>query len=280
MKVCAIQMDIKWCDVTANLRHAGQLIRAHKGEDIDVFVLPEMFSTGFVTDPYTIGDQASHIEQWMSCLAREMNALIVGSCIAASSFKDNCATEPFYNQLLMVSADSRCHYNKMHLFTMGGEDEHFLPGDTLVSYLWRGVRFFPSVCYDLRFPTLLRNVNDAGFCRAIYNSSSDAPDLYDCLINVANWPAKRQFALDTLLRARAIENQAYVIGCNRVGEDPNCKYQGGTAIISPYGDTLASVPSDTEGAAIADIDMEKLLRFRRKFPVLKDADKRRKEVSS
>ena len=274
MKLCAIQMNIRWCDVTTNLRHAGQLIRAHKGEGIDIFVLPEMFSTGFVTAPQSIGDQTRHIEQWMRQLAQEMDALIVGSCIAASHFHNDRPQEPYFNQLQLVSADSRYTYNKMHLFGMGGEDEHFQPGDTLVSYRFRGVRFFPSVCYDLRFPTMLRNVNGAGFCRALIDVSTDAPDLYDCLINVANWPAKRQFAWDTLLRARAIENQAYVIGCNRVGEDPNCTYQGGTAIISPYGDTLASVPADTEGAAIADMDMEFLLRFRRKFPVLKDADRR------
>ena len=167
----------------------------------------------------------------------------------------------FYNRLYFVRPDGSVeHYDKRHLFTYGGEDKHFTRGNRRVVVAWRGVRLLLEVCYDLRFPVWSRNRGD-----------------YDAALYVASWPKSRVEAWSTLLRARAIENQCYVVGVNRIGEDPNCEYCGCSAIIDPYGRTLAECERDKECLAEAELDMEALRAFRAKFPVLRDADRLRIE---
>ena len=144
---------------------------------------------------------------------------------------------------------------KKHLFTYGGEQMHYTPGTERVIVNFRGMRFLLQVCYDLRFPVWSRNRKD-----------------YDAAIYVASWPTPRVEAWKALLRARAIENQCFVIAANRVGEDPNCQYSGGSAIIDPYGRTLAACEDGQVCAAEAVMDMDELVAFRKKFPVLEDAD--------
>ena len=147
------------------------------------------------------------------------------------------------------------YYDKHHLFTYGGEHNHYTAGDKRVVVEWRGVRILLEICYDLRFPIWSRNRGD-----------------YDMIIYVASWPTPRVEAWKALLVARAIENQCYVAGVNRVGDDPNCTYCGGSSIIDPYGRHLAICADSCECEASAEIDMEALEAFREKFPVLKDAD--------
>ena len=181
--------------------------------------------------------------------AAERNCAIAGSVAVQENGK-------YYNRFYFVHPDGTVqHYDKKHLFTYGGEDKQFTAGTERVVVHYRGVRILLEVCYDLRFPVWSRNLGD-----------------YDMILYVASWPTPRVDAWSALLRARAIENQCYVAGVNRMGTDPACEYSGGSAIIDPYGKTMAECPWSCESEATAEIDMEKLAAFREKFPVLDDAD--------
>ena len=146
-------------------------------------------------------------------------------------------------------------YDKRHLFSYAGENEHYTRGESRVIAEWRGVRIMLQVCYDLRFPVFCRNRGD-----------------YDMMIFVAAWPTSRIHVWDTLLKARALENQCYVAGVNRIGTDPKCEYCGHSVIVSPYGDVMVRCEDDKECSTAAEIDIERLQSFRKKFPVLNDAD--------
>lgn len=181
--------------------------------------------------------------------AAERNCAIAGSVAV-------CENGNYYNRFYFVHPDGAVqHYDKKHLFTFGGEHKRFTAGTERVVVNFRGVRILLEVCYDLRFPVWARNLGD-----------------YDMILYVASWPTPRVDAWSALLRARAIENQCYVAGVNRMGVDPACEYSGGSAIIDPYGKTIAECPWSRESAVSADIDMEALQTFRKKFPVLDDAD--------
>lgn len=263
MRVTVLQQDIAWADGASNRDAATRAIASSPRSD--VYVLPEMFSTGFTTDPAGIAEKDSETLQWMQRKANELNAAIAGSVAT------QCA-DKYYNRFYFVMPScgqseqegtgiNAVSYDKHHLFTYGGEDKKYTKGDDRVIVEWRGVRFLLQVCYDLRFPVFSRN--SVGNC-------NDMP--YDCIIYVASWPESRRRVWDILLRARALENQCYVCGVNRVGSDPVCKYNGGSCIIDAYGRTIAECEDDKEASATADIDIEKLNAFRKKFPVLNDAD--------
>ena len=146
-------------------------------------------------------------------------------------------------------------YDKRHLFSYGHEDQFFTPGTQRTIVEYQGVRILLEICYDLRFPVWSRNRKD-----------------YDMIIYVANWPTSRMSVWNTLLRARAIENQCFVAGVNRVGHDPVCDYSGGSMLIDAYGKVVADCGTEQPCCKCAEIDMERLLAFRKKFPVLDDAD--------
>ena len=250
MKISLIQMNLAWCDVAENLSRAESFMRNHPGAD--VYVLPEMFTTGFCMEPHRIAEPTEGPAlAWMHRVAAEFDAAIVGSVATTA------ADGTYRNRMYFVEPDGKVtHYDKRHLFSYSGEDKHYEAGSERVIVTFRGVRFFLEVCYDLRFPVFGRNLDD-----------------YDVAIYVANWPDKRRMAWDILLRARAIENQAVVIGVNRVGTDPSCEYCGGSVVIDPYGKTIAACTMGEECETSAEVDMEKLQAFREKFPVLNDADK-------
>lgn len=247
MKVGIIQHDIVWAKPAENRSRLQQQIEAQSG--VDLYVLTEMWSTGFATEPAGLAERDNASLQWMKQMAQQQKAAIAGSVAVEQDGK-------FFNRLYFVkpSGEVEC-YDKRHLFAYGGEDNYYSRGDRRVVVEWRGVRFLLTVCYDLRFPVWMRYRKD-----------------YDAIICVANWPTKRMLAWDTLLRARAIENQCYVIGVNRVGHDVNCNYSGGSAVIHPYGHSIAECEKDREDVVQAVLDMEKLRDFRKKFPVLEDAD--------
>ena len=183
--------------------------------------------------------------------AQQTGAAICGS-VAAEEFGR------FYNRFYFVRPNGvETVYDKHHLFTYGGEDRHFTAGKHRVVFGYAGKLFLPQICYDLRFPCYSRNHKE-----------------YDVAIYVASWPSVRQHAWDTLLRARAIENQCYVIGVNRVGDDPTCHYNGGSCVIDPWGETVVACEYGKEDAVTAEIDIDKLYEFRKKFPVLNDQDGR------
>ena len=248
MKVTILQRDIIWADPSKNIQRANEAIGNNPGSDI--YVLPEMFSTGFCTNPEGIAESNnSDSLKWMKQKAAEINAAIAGSVAINES---NC----YYNRFYFVRPDGNVtYYDKKHLFTYGGEHLRFTAGEERVVVEFRGVRFLLEVCYDLRFPVWSRNRGD-----------------YDMILYVASWPTPRVEAWSALLVARAIENQCYVAGVNRVGADPSCEYCGGSVIIDPYGKCIASCADWQECEATADVDMESLRAFCEKFPVLNDAD--------
>ena len=222
----------------------------------DLYVLPEMWCTGFDVSPdqHTL-EQSKMGYEWMLRKAEELNASIAGSLVWQT--EESARSGRFVNILFVIGADGSVqHYAKRHLFGYGGEDTHYLSGNQRVVMQVGDVRVLPQICYDLRFPVASRNT---------------AENPYDLIIYVASWPASRQTAWDVLLRARAIENQCYVAGVNRFGDDLHCHYEGGTALIDPYGNSLFSLHGSA-ACASAEIDLQKMWQFREKFPVLKDAD--------
>ncbi|MDO4986322.1 MAG: amidohydrolase [Prevotella sp.] len=251
MKIAIVQHDIPSSNFLNNMDRLDPLLKQQPGADM--YVLPETFATGFMAEGYVggVGAQSHFMLQWMAYQAMLHNAAIVGSVAK----KD---TEGLLrNRLIFMHPDGKYdYYDKRHLFTFAGETKDYVPGDRRVIAEWGGVRFLLQVCYDLRFPVFSRSRGD-----------------YDAIIYVANWPAQRQDAWQTLLKARAIENQCYVIGVNRVGSDAACKYIGGSVVIDAYGRTIAQCTDGEEGIATVELDMEQLQRFRQKFPVLDDADK-------
>lgn len=249
MKISLVQMNLAWCDKEANLRRAEELIRLHPGAD--VYVLPEMFTTGFCMDPRLAAEPMEGAAlAWMRDIASEMNAAIVGSVATAAS------EGSYRNRMYFVEPDGRVtFYDKHHLFSYSGEHKCYEAGKERVIVEFRGVRFFLQVCYDLRFPVFGRNRED-----------------YDVALYVANWPDKRRMAWDVLLRARAIENQVVVIGVNRVGTDPMCNYDGGTAAIDFFGFVAARCDDNAEQVVTYEVKMDELRHYRDKFPSLVDSD--------
>ena len=247
MKIALIQTEIVWGSPEANIAVMDTLID-HAG-NADLYVLPEMFSTGFVMQPENYAEKQGLSLKWMQGKARQTDAAVCGSLAVADGDK-------FYNRFYFVKPDgSVAVYNKRHLFTYSGEHEHYQQGNGRTVVEWRGGRILLQVCYDLRFPVFSRNHKD-----------------YDLALYVASWPESRRMVWDILLKARAIENQCYVAGVNRVGDDQKCHYNGGTAIISPYGNVVSAAADNETYVVVATLDMEKLKAFREKFPVLDDAD--------
>ncbi len=248
MNITILQQDIVWANPEANHIAASQAI--DNAPKSDLYVLPEMFSTGFAMTPEDIAESDNGVSlKWMKSKSAEINAAICGSVAVKTD-------DGYRNRLYFVTPDGEVfHYDKRHLFCYGGEHKHYCAGEDRVIVNYLGIRILLLICYDLRFPKWSRNNED-----------------YDIAIYVANWPIGRIEAWNILLKARAIENQCYVIGVNRVGNTDACKYSGSSAIIDPYGKTIAECTDYEVSSASAKIDMEMLEKFRMKFPVLKDRD--------
>lgn len=216
----------------------------------DLYVLPEMFSTGFCTSPEGVAEpEPCDSLKWMKDSAEMFSAAIAGSVAVEENGR-------FFNRFYFVTPDGNAvHYDKRHLFTYGGEHLKFTSGKERKIVEYKGVRILLQVCYDLRFPVWSRNRGD-----------------YDMALYVASWPETRTDAWRQLLKARAIENQCFVAGVNRIGTDPSNSYCGGTMLIDPYGKVIAECADGMESVAVAEISMEELAAFRQKFPVLDDAD--------
>lgn len=252
MKITILQEDIVWANPEANCQAADRAIDNNKGSDL--YVLPEMFSTGFATKPEGIAEENGYSLSWMRNKAAQMNAAICGSIATKEDGK-------YFNRFYFVEPDGKVTtYDKRHLFTFSGEDKTFVAGCKRPIIDYKGFHILPEVCYDLRFPVWSRN--------APYDSDNH----FHLIIYVASWPEVRQQAWDTLLRARAIENQCFVVGVNRVGKDPGNTYGGGSVILDPWGGTIISTKWEKTSAATADLDMAMLEGFQKAFPVLNDKD--------
>lgn len=251
LNIAYIQPDIKWHDIDGNLLQYNNLLSQATGADIIVF--PEMFATGFTNDTEgTAQGMDGTIVGWMKRKAVEHNALIVGSQLITENGK--C-----FNRMIFAYPDGNVDwYDKHHLFRMGLENETISPGIDNKTLCLKDWRIRPIVCYDLRFPVWTRNVNND----------------YDLLLCIANWPTSRHNAFETLLKARAIENQCYAIGVNRIGKDGNgIEYAGGSAVVDIYGNIISQLPYDKAGVGKATLSLAKLNAFRDNFPANLDADK-------
>lgn len=255
MKVALVQMDIAWESPGKNRETEERLM--FSAEKSDIYVLPEMWNTGVTTEPMGVAEpEKGETLMWMQRMADKLDAAVAGSVAVKAS--DGSYRNRLYfvkpSETVQSSIFNFQFYDKHHLFSYGGETEHYTPGNEYVTVEWRGVRFHLSICYDLRFPLWLRN-----------------RDNYDVLICVASWPQVRMQAWKVLLAARAIENQCYVLGVNRIGKDPYCEYSGGTCVVDPFG--FATVAPDNEASVLTQtLDLKRLKSFREKFPVLKEMD--------
>ena len=251
LRVSLVQQPLVWQDPERNRSQFEALLLPLAGHT-DLVVLPETFTTGFSMDVERLGELAGGLSsQWLARLAARLDAAVTGSVITKDGGR-------YYNRLLWAvpSGELRA-YDKRHLFRMGREHEHFTAGRAAWSVPWRGFNICPLVCYDLRFPVFSRR-------RARLE--------YDLLPYVANWPAARSNAWRQLLRARAIENQAYVVGVNRVGVDgEGSTYAGDSAAIDFMGEPLLEMGAAAQVTTVS-LDAAALQAFRKRFPAHLDAD--------
>lgn len=257
LNVTLVQGATRWHDAPANREYYGALARRVAGQS-DLIVLPETLLSGFSNDTRASAeDMDGEGVAWMRALAGEVNAVVTGSLAIREGDK-------VYNRLIWARPDGTYEqYDKRHLFRMAGEHTRYGGGSQRLIVELKGWRVLPQVCYDLRFPVWLRNRRLA--------SVAGGMD-YDLALFVANWPAPRRQPWRTLLRARAIENLAYVIGVNRVGVDGNdLPYAGDSAVIDPVGEPLIELGSQEQVVTVA-IDSAPLLQHRERFPAWMDAD--------
>jgi len=250
LHVALIQTDLVWEDRAANRQHLEHLFLQLPGRT-DLVILPEMFSTGFSMKAFEFAESMDgETVTWMKNQASRYQTVIAGSLMVREDDRS-------LNRFVFVYPAGEVHfYDKRHLFSMGLENSTFTPGSDRKVFLLKEFRIFPQVCYDLRFPVFSRN-----------------RDEYDVLINCANWPASRREVWETLLKARAIENQVYVLGVNRTGTDGNgIHYSGNSLIIDPKGKEMASAAPGKEAILTARFSRSSLDQFRRRFPVLNDRD--------
>ena len=244
LHIAGLNQNIVWKDKHANFK---LITKEFLNVKADLYLLPEMFSTGFCMDAEEIADRENQTLDWMKTFSKEKNAAVAGSVSVFENGK-------YYNRFYFIEPNGNYHhYDKKHLFSYSGEDKIYAAGEERTIIQYKGISILLQVCYDLRFPVFSRNKND-----------------YDLALYVANWPDTRVDAWLHLLKARAIENQAYIFGLNRIGTDGN-KLNYIESSRAYFAD--GSLISRQQGNIITtEIDLEKLDIFRNKFPFLKDAD--------
>ncbi|MFK8055336.1 MAG: amidohydrolase [Saprospiraceae bacterium] len=252
LQIALLQADLVWNNVEANL-HAFTRQIDEAAKEVDLFVLPEMFSTGFFMQPEHAAHNTGEASlQWLIQQAKQRKAGFCGSALY------RLPDGRFVNRMFLVEHDgSYTYYDKWHRFAMAGEDKMYATGNRLpVIAEFRGWKILLQVCYDLRFPVYSRNRLNG----------------YDAVVYVANWPETRRLHWRTLLAARAIENQAYCIGVNRIGRDGNdLKYQGDSMVIDPLGVPILDM-FNMEGIAVSKLSYAHLVDTRNRLPFLSDAD--------
>jgi predicted amidohydrolase len=251
LKITTIQSRLFWEDPAKNVAHFSE--KLDTVDDTDLIILPEMFTTGFTMKPELLAEEAGGIGlQWMQEKAAQKKCVIVGSI----SVKEN---GHYYNRLYWVKPDgSFLSYDKRHLFSMGKEHEHYTPGSQKLIIDYKGWKICPLICYDLRFPVWSRNTKETP---------------YDLLIYVANWPEVRSYPWKQLLIARAIENQCYVAGVNRIGEDGNnIPHSGDTLVLNAKGEIINQTGAHEDRSETLGLSYDTLTDFRKAFPVLNDGD--------
>lgn len=249
MKIALIQSNLIWENPAANRKYFEDRIN-QINEDIDLIILPEMFTTGFTMNPKSVSETMNgETVLWLKSLAKSKNCAITGSLIIEEN-------NNFHNRLVFVFPDESIQfYDKKHLFTLAGENKIYTAGNQKLVVEYLGFKICPLICYDLRFPVFARNDVD-----------------YDVLIFVANWPKTRINAWNVLLKARAIENMCYTIGVNRIRTDNNnLDYNGQSQVVDCMGNYLID-PQENEGVFITVLDKNYLQETRNKFNFLEDRD--------
>ena len=253
MRITSIQTDIYWENIDENLNQLTKTFKTLPSSDL--VILPEMFTTGFTMNAQRVAEKKEDKTlSWMKKMSNDYGVMIIGSIPVMEK-------EHYYNRLFVVNNDQIEYYDKRHLFTMANEDHTYSSGNSSIVIEYKGWKIMPLICYDLRFPVWSRN----HFKDKIYK--------YDILIYVANWPAKRSSAWVDLLKARAIENSCYTFGVNRVGTDGNnVHYDGRSRTYDFLGKRMDQFESDKAMIDQTICEKSKLTEFRKKFPVLQDAD--------
>lgn len=252
LKVTIVQTSLHWEQKRKNLSHFSALLKPIKKGETDLIILPEMFNTGFSMRPAALAETMYGTSiRWMKKIATAKDCVVTGSLIIKVGKRH-------YNRLIWMSPNGIYkHYDKKHLFTMAKEEESFSAGKKKLIVKLKGWAICPQICYDLRFPVWNRNAEN-----------------FDLFIIVANWPDKRVLAWKQLLSARAIENQVYVAGVNRIGEDGNgFLYTGESAVYDPMGKKISKTKAKTESVETIELSANTLETTRKKLPFLHDADK-------
>ena len=249
LKIAIVQTTLIWEDSNANLAAFNAQLENIES-DVDVIVLPEMFTTGFSMNTEIAETIDGEAVQWMKEKSKALNAVVVGSLMMQENQHN-------FNRLIWMFPNGDFQqYDKRHLFRMMNEHKKFTAGDERIVVEYKGFKICPLICYDLRFPVWSRNTAQ-----------------FDCMIYVANWPSARRNAWSTLLLARAIENQCYVVGVNRVGKDGNgIPFSGDSVVIDPKGNPIVSCEENKKEILVAEIGKFSLDKFRASFPVADDAD--------
>lgn len=249
MKIALIQSDLIWENAEANRENFDSKIKEINSE-VNLIVLPEMFSTGFTMNAPEVAEEMNgETVRWMQAISKQKNAAITGSIV----IKEN---GQFYNRMLFVFPSGEFqYYDKRHLFSLAGEDQFYTAGNQKVIVEYLGWKICLQICYDLRFPVFARNVEN-----------------YDLILYVANWPKVRTDAWDALLKARAIENLTYVAAVNRIGfDDNNFEHNGHSQLIDFWGN-YSIEPQEAEGVFVTELDKNSMLEIRRKLNFLGDRD--------
>ena len=254
LTIAAVQFDIQWLDQQVNFNNLETLIKDHFTVNVpaDLLLLPETFSTGFCINRKDVQEpEGGGIAlAWLKKIAKQYNCVVAGTVLVSQNDKK-------VNRFYWVFADGTVeHYDKRHLFRLGKEQIYVEQGYNRKIFTINGIKILPLVCYDLRFPVWSRNRQD-----------------YDLMVNVANWPAARRNVWDTLLKARAMENQTFVVGVNRTGDDGNnTAHSGGTTFINFDGENILCADDHQQHIITTTLDFNKLDEFRNKFPAFLDAD--------
>jgi predicted amidohydrolase len=260
LTITIIQPDLAWEDKDANLTLLSEKIKSLQ-EKTEIIILPEMFSTGFSMHTKSLAEKMDgETVQWMKNISSSKNVIVTGSIIIEEDGK-------YFNRLIWMLPDGNYgYYDKRHLFAFANEDQYYTAGKKRLIASVKGWKINLEICYDLRFPVWTRQTAH------VIKNAEEINLEYDALIFVANWPQKRNHAWKTLLQARAIENQCYVIGANRVGKDKNeIYYSGDSMIIDPLGEVLYHKENE-EDVFTYTLEKQKLTEVRQRFPFWRDAD--------
>ncbi len=278
LKITIIQSELHWENAVKNLAMFTEKI-ASINEATDVIVLPEMFTTGFTMNSAQLAEtMEGKTVEWMKQQAKSKNAAIVGSIIieekVISPSTDGRPRGAFYNRLIWAQPDGKIYtYDKRHLFRMAGENQYYSAGNERIIVEHKGWKICPLICYDLRFPVWSRNKPIPNTRSLSSLTTHHSPLAFDLLIYVANWPEARKTPWSKLLEARAIENQVYVVGVNRVGVDgKQMVYSGNSAVIDPKGNIMSNIAEHQNYTQTIKLNREELDDFRAKFPLGLDGD--------